>query len=744
MRFSPLLFLALSACFQNAIDSAHDRDGDGFDNAELGGEDCDDDNPLVNPSSPEVCGDNVDNNCDGVIDDDGVGSEVWFLDADGDGYAADVANEGCSAPEDSLPDLSAGVDCDDLDSSSNPGAMEACGDDVDNNCNGIVDSDAENNITWYVDVDDDDFPSDEPVYGCTAPAGSHPDLSNGVDCDDTEFDIRPNATEVCGDNRDNDCDGETDDHGIGEITWYEDADADGFPTALPHFACEIPVRQFGNLDSGVDCNDQDSSIRPDATETWYDGIDQNCDGADDYDQDGDGVSSDAYTGGTDCDDTSADVHPGATEICNNGLDDDCSGDAPECVWESGLDIGEAAGTVITGVSGNYVTPLLATADFTGDGLPDLVETVGFVGLELYAAPLARGVFSTGAISSVSYSGSWGPLDNVGMGLSVVETLGGEILVGGMANSGEIWSFSGPFLGSGSPHSHSSVFVTAPQGSRFGRSVASGVGFGAGGQLGVAILQGARASNVSTGWDAGVHIWPNGLPSPSASVNSAPLQIATAASYEWSDMRVVDVDGDGADDIVVVGEGRSLGGGIIAIHYAPFGASESLGYAARISMDGQFNLSISGGAQFNAVTFDSDGDGRLEIALWGETNVYLAEIPTAGGVSATSGRALQMPLWADQNVPLASGDFNGDGHADLVVASYGSTQRELSWYLGPLSTSSGVGLAPNGTSALPLALTTEMEHYQVMDAVVGDFDADGLDDLSLVYGDNIYVIYGRGR
>lgn len=51
-----------------------------------------------------------------------------------------------------------------------------------------------------------------------------------------------------------------------------------------------------------DCDDSDASINPDATEIWYDGIDQNCDGLDDYDQDGDGDPSVDY-GGTDCNDT---------------------------------------------------------------------------------------------------------------------------------------------------------------------------------------------------------------------------------------------------------------------------------------------------------------------------------------------------------------------------------------------------------------------------------------------------------
>lgn len=53
-----------------------------------------------------------------------------------------------------------------------------------------------------------------------------------------------------------------------------------------------------------DCNDSDANIHPDAIEIWYDGVDQNCDGLNDFDQDGDGEMAFGY-GGNDCDDTDA-------------------------------------------------------------------------------------------------------------------------------------------------------------------------------------------------------------------------------------------------------------------------------------------------------------------------------------------------------------------------------------------------------------------------------------------------------
>ncbi len=74
---------------------------------------------------------------------------------------------------------------------------------------------------------------------------------------------------------------------------------------------------------GDDCDDSNPDVHPGATEIWYDGIDENCDGKDDYDQDGDGLDSALY-GGTDCDDTNASIGAGGPET-QNGIDDDCDG-----------------------------------------------------------------------------------------------------------------------------------------------------------------------------------------------------------------------------------------------------------------------------------------------------------------------------------------------------------------------------------------------------------------------------------
>ena len=76
---------------------------------------------------------------------------------------------------------------------------------------------------------------------------------------------------------------------------------------------------------GDDCDDQSEFVNPTAEEVPYDGIDQDCSGADLTDLDGDGYDSTAVTGGDDCDDSDPGINPSGTDVPYDGIDQDCSG-----------------------------------------------------------------------------------------------------------------------------------------------------------------------------------------------------------------------------------------------------------------------------------------------------------------------------------------------------------------------------------------------------------------------------------
>lgn len=160
-----------------------DEDGDGW----LYPEDCDDNDPLVNPDMPERCN-GIDDNCDGRIDsDDAIDAIPWYPDLDGDGHGAPgEPHTACAPPEGyGWSDL----DCDDRDPEVHPHAPELC-DGRDNNCDGQVDNDAIDAQLFFEDLDGDGWGSDREIRACVQPRFT---ATRPGDCDDSNPQVYPGS-----------------------------------------------------------------------------------------------------------------------------------------------------------------------------------------------------------------------------------------------------------------------------------------------------------------------------------------------------------------------------------------------------------------------------------------------------------------------------------------------------------------------------------------------------------------------
>ncbi|MBI2560020.1 MAG: hypothetical protein HYW14_02675 [Planctomycetes bacterium] len=288
-------------------DDCHvDNDNDGC-YAQPCGNDCDDNDSSK--CGTEICDDGKDNDCDGFVDCNDPDCQI------------DKDNDGCLAPP-------CGDDCDD--NNYQKCGTEICDDSIDNDCDGQVDegccTDNDNdgykaqpncgtlvdcndndakqhpNQKWYKDGDNDGYSDGTNITSCARPNGYKVQeelTAISGDCNDSNASIHPNATEVCNDGVDNDCD---------ELIDCNDPD------------CRHPENCTNGVDDDcdnlVDCNDPDCQI----------------------DKDNDGCF--APPCGNDCDDNNSRRCPNFTENCSDGVDNDCDSlidclddDCPPCPEE---------------------------------------------------------------------------------------------------------------------------------------------------------------------------------------------------------------------------------------------------------------------------------------------------------------------------------------------------------------------------------------------------------------------------
>ena len=284
--------------------------------------DCDDTDPAVHPTAPELIGDGIDQDCDQ--------RDLCFVDDDGDGFGTGAVRPGSSDTCDQPGEATMSGDCLDTDPTVHPEADELTADGVDNDCDGFD--------ACYDDVDGDGYGTATLVDG--TPNVVSPCSDGGVapfdgDCDPFNASISPGATEIVASGADENCDAR-------ELCFIDgDGDGSGDQTeSTVDIACDDP----GHTTVGGDCDDADDTRHPYAQEAAADGIDQDCDNAElcyrDGDRDGEvapagqtiaspdltctgpGLSG---TPGEDCNDADETIYPDALEVVNDGIDQDCDG-----------------------------------------------------------------------------------------------------------------------------------------------------------------------------------------------------------------------------------------------------------------------------------------------------------------------------------------------------------------------------------------------------------------------------------
>ena len=552
---------------------------------------------------------------------------VVEADADGDGY---------------VTELLGGDDCDDGDEAVNPGADEICNG-IDDDCDGDADSDAIDMQTIYTDSDGDGYGDpDTEREGC-------PDEEDAVtvaeDCLDTDETVNPDATEICDDGLDNDCDGGANDCALSGDVVFDSADL---------------------VIYGVDSSDLAGSA---------------VFGGQDYDGDG-------------CDDIAAGSPDASTAYVYPG----CQG--------GGVASFEDSIAWIQGVEGDLTGGALAGLDLFDDGLGELLVGVSSDDMGssaqgaayLFQGPLTGALTFQDAELTVSSENEDLEGGNLGQAVAVSADVDGDGIVElvlaapeadtdqGGTKAGAVWLLSAEQTGTVDLDDADYELAGDDGQDLVGFSVSAAGDLDGDGKAD--LLVGAPLHNNSSGAYSGqAYIFLGDDLSGSHRTGQSEAILTGISSYDelGTYVAIADVDGDGQSEALVGApkddEGASNAG---RLYVVDGGASGSIS----VDSSGSSKAIITGtdtngrlGHAFSAGDTDGDGDDELWLAAPGGERsdglttgqAYLFFGPLTGALdtaSASFTASGEGSSDAAGTAVSADGDVNGDGLHDLIVGAPG--------------------------------------------------------------------------
>ena len=658
---------------ETGCSSTVDFDGDGWTLCD----DCDDNDPAVHPGAID-CVNGLDDDCDGEVDPAGAPEPgTWHPDSDGDGfgdYASTV--QACEQPADAVDDA---TDCDDGEAEVHPGADEYCNE-RDDDCDGLVDEDAVDAITWTTDEDGDGW----GVEGTEETTCEQPDgtADQAGDCDDDDPDAHPEAEPGC-DGRDLDCDGAID----------NDLDLDGYSEE----AC-----------GGQDCDDGDDTVHPGAEEICGDGVVNDCTT----------TTAEAIAA------CYEDLYLGDSLAIIDGGDE--SADAGHSV-AGGADLNaDGWPDIVVGAPGWYTD--------------EMEYGVGFVGV--FYGPLSGSYLLTDADVSVQGEVGGNPYDWAGECVAFpgdVNADGHEDLLLGSGDVGGVGSgaahlFYGPVSGALTISDADALLTGAPWGGGVGDALAGAGDVNGDGYPDLIVGDDFQGSGPPAGQAYLVH----GPVSGVSSLMGADAVLTGANQGDYAGCAVAcagDVNGDGLDDLLVGAHGESRGMAHLVL--SPVEGEVSLA-DADASLLAEHNGDAVGSSVAGAG--DLDGDGLADFMIGapstqtGIGRAYAVLGRPSGEVSLASAevRIIAAEVGDETGSAVAgAGDVDGDGALDVIVGALNMRLNSHSpggAYIVLAPVPGTYDLADPDIRLLGYTDDNLIRDAGAAVAAAGDADGDGLDDV----------------